>query len=286
MQGCYYNIFVISVALIPLSLHYRYMIEKYLMDYDEYNTTRHTFPYSYSVSRDNQYLYYIGVHHSADPKNPMFDEIREFWQNFLAHTDKKNSIVFIEGGNWPMSESEEEAILKGGDPKFTKYIATRDGVETISPEPPEDEKFRQQLKNFTKEEIAYYEFARMVFQWNNLIEKPDLERYLSGLFRQLKIDTGWEEIDFSITGMAAIEKKMFNREFNKNDKQFYYDIINPTTVPFSRINELSRFEDSGYRDRHILQQIEKYWNEGKSIFIVYGGTHAVMHEPAIRKLVI
>ena len=83
--------------------------------------------------------------------------------------------------------------------------------------------------------------------------------------------------------MIQIQKEIFGRDFDMNDQKFFYDVINPTTT-FSRINELSRFEDSGFRDLYILAQIEKVWNEGKSIFIVYGCSHAVMHERAVKSL--
>ncbi len=254
------------------------------MNYDEHNSRRHTAPYSYIYTHNGQYIYYMGVSHSADPKNPMYDIIRAFWQDFLSHTEKDKAIAFIEGGDWPMSESEEQAILKGGDSQFTKYIATRDGVETISPEPPEDEKFRYFLQHFTKDEIVYYEFARMAHQWNKLLEKPDFDEYTEGVFHSIKRSTQWTDFDFSVTHMVEIEKQLFGREFDKNDRGFYNHIINPTIPANSRINELSRFEDSGYRDRYILSQIEKYWHEGKNMFIVYGYTHAIMQEPAIRNL--
>jgi hypothetical protein len=43
------------------------MIEKHLMSFDEYNKTNHLVPYSYSISKNNQHLFYFGSNHSRDP---------------------------------------------------------------------------------------------------------------------------------------------------------------------------------------------------------------------------
>ena len=36
------------------------------------------------------------------------------------------------------------------------------------------------------------------------------------------------------------------------------------------------------RDEYILEQIDKHWSEGKNLFIVYGSSHAMRLEPAIK----
>jgi hypothetical protein len=65
-----------------------------------------------------------------------------------------------------------------------------------------------------------------------------------------------------------------------NDKNFFEEVSNPILTT-SSINLVLR-EMSLVRDRYIVKQINKYWQEGKNIFIVYGASHAVMQEPAIR----
>ena len=67
------------------------------------------------------------------------------------------------------------------------------------------------------------------------------------------------------------------------DKDFYISISDPTE-DYSNINRILR-ESSLVRDKYIVKQIQKYWKEGKDIFIVYGASHAVMQEAAIRYIV-
>lgn len=209
--------------------------------------------------------------------------LKKFWNEFLLKANKQKSIVFVEGGKRQVCSSEEEAISKGAESNLITYLADKESIETFSPEPPEPFRFEELLKRFTKEEIIYYEFARVTFQWNRYLKKPDFKMYITDSLKNDKKNSGWTDFDFSIENMLRIEKSMFNRNFDQNDKDFYYNVTNPTTN-FSRINELSKFEDSGFRDPYILSQIEKYWNNGQSLFIVYGCSHAVMHEQAINHL--
>lgn len=261
------------------------MIEKYLMSFDEYNKVDHPTPYSFKVETGKQYLYYFGANHSRDPQDKQYEMIRVFWREFLEKTGGKNCLVIVEGGKRKVCDSEEEAIHRGSEASFITYLAAKEGTETFSPEPPEKLKFEELAKHFGKDEIAFYHFARMAHQWNTIpeSERPDFYDYLGKSLSQEQKDSGWSDFDFSIENMIQIQKAMFQREFDMHDQKFFYDVINPTTQ-FSKVNAVSRFEDEGFRDSCILKEIERFWSEGKNLFIVYGVSHAVMHEPAIMKL--
>lgn len=252
---------------------------------DAYRKVEHPVPYLFSIDRENHFLYYFGANHSQDPANIQFGMLRTFWNDFLIKTHKENSIVLIEGGKRPLAPSGEQAIHHGAEPEYMTYLASVEGIEVFSPEPPESMRFAKFIEKFTKEEIAYYGFARMTYQWNGFHkDQPDFNVYIQDSLNNDRENSGWSDFDFSLDNMINVHEKMFHRKFDKTDKQFFYDVINPTTT-FSRINELSRFEDSGLRDTYILKEIEEYWNAGKNLFIVYGSSHAVMHEPALRKLI-
>ena len=163
-------------------------------------------------------------------------------------------------------------------------LATKAGVDIFSPEPPDPFRFNELLKHFQKEEIAYYGFARVCYQWNKMTEKPDFETYMHGFFERDKRESGWSDFDFSTANMAKIQQKLFDTKFDKEDRQFFHDIVNPTTEK-SVINKISRFEDETFRDGYILEQFENYWNKGYSIFAVYGSSHAIRQEPVLNGLV-
>ncbi len=255
------------------------------MTFNEYNLINHQIPYSFFITKANQYLYYFGANHSYDPKDIQYEMIRVFWKGFLEKTGNKNCLVLVEGGKREVHDSEEEAIHQGSEADFITLLASKENMDTFSPEPPEKSKFQELVKHFDKKEIVFYHFARMAYQWNKIpeSERPDFNTYLGNSLRQEQKDSGWDDFDFSVEHMKKLQKEMFNREFNMLDEMFYYDVINPTTH-FSKVNAVSRFEDEGFRDSYILKEIERFWNEGKSLFIVYGASHAVMHQPGIEKL--
>ncbi len=256
------------------------------MGFDEYNKLdRHPVPYTYSIQKGDQFLYYFGANHSCDPNDPQYSILRTFWAEFLEKTKKQNCVVFVEGGKRKVYNSELEALECGAEANFITYHANKEGIETFSPEPPEKYRFEELLKKFTKEEIIYYEFARMAYQWNrHITKKYTFREYLKRSLARDKENSGWSDFDFSIEHMITLQKQWFDKDFNENDANFFVSVINPTKTT-SRINELSRYEDDVFRDAHILKQIEKFWNEGKNLFVVYGESHAVRHERAVKSLI-
>lgn len=260
------------------------MNKELLMTYDEYNTIEHEEPYTYILNKNNQYLYYFGSRHSFDPKDTQFETIEKFWIDFTEKTNGQKSIVFLEGRNRPALETKEKAILEGGEMHFVAYLAKQQGIKTFSPEPPDKLQFEKALEHFSKEEIGYYFFARVCYQWNRMIDKPDFDIYINRFLVRDARGSGWVDFDFSIKHFSDIHKKIFNTDFNKDDKDFFYSIINPTTEK-SIINKVSKFIGSELRDIHILEEIEKVWKDGFSLFIIYGSTHAVTQEPVLRDLI-
>lgn len=252
------------------------------MSYEVYSQEKHPRPYTYVIEKHGQYLYYFGAKHSFDPNDQQFKIIEDFFTEFITNTKKQNCAVLVEGGARPVLESKEKAIQEGGEMHYMVYLAHKAGIASFSPEIPDRLKFEKLLEKFTKEEIAYYDFVQVCYQWNNMSEIPDFDEYMNRFLKRNHEDIGWDDFDFSIENLITIHKKIFNTEFDKNDKQFFYDIVNPTTEK-TIINRISR-DASEQRDLYALDQIDKYWSEGKNIFIIYGYTHAVMQEPVLQTL--
>lgn len=97
---------------------------------------------------------------------------------------------------------------------------------------------------------------------------------------------GMNAEDGAVFESAEEVKVLFAKEFgvslNLNDRKFFYDQVDPSQNN-SVFNEISREADV-IRDSTIVENILKLWNEGKSIFIVYGSAHAVNQERVLREL--
>ena len=182
-----------------------------------------------------------------------------------------------------MLRLKKEAIEEGAEMNFVTYLASKAEMHVTSPEIPDKKRFELLHKLFPKEEIAYYCFIQVCWQWNRIKEKTDFKKYIQVFLENNGKKSGWNDIDFSYENMMNIHKRLFDTNFNEKDKSFLSSILDPR-LDTSIINRISTFDDSGLRDNYILDEIDKYWKKGLSVFIIYGYSHAVMQEPVLRSL--
>ena len=255
------------------------------MTYEQYREIKHPTPYTFSIQSGSNFLYYFGERHSYDPAHEEWIIEKTFWQSFLKDTEGHKRIVLVEGGKRKTEATEEQSIVNGGGMGFITYLASQQGIDTVCPEPDRAYERKELLKHFSREESQYYYFARVVGQWNRRQEpKPDFEEYMNEFLEEDKKDTGWNNFDFSIEMMKRIHTALFHTEFDKNDLEFFHTICNPSRTD-TVINKVAR-ASSDIRDKHIVQEIKKYLDEGYSVYVQFGGTHAVMQEPLLKELLI
>jgi hypothetical protein len=257
-------------------------IESLLYSYDDWKSVAKKWPYCFEVEKNGQSLYYFGASHSHDSNNEQFPVLREFWGKFLEKTGGKDAVVFVEGGLRKLDKDEETTVKRNGEGGLITWLSQNRNIQRFCPEPNRTEEMEALLEKFTKEEIAYYYFARSVHSWHRLNPKPDFEKYISTYLKRDKDESKWEGFDFSLENMKKNHKNLFGTDFNENEENFLYRNINPT-LENSVINKVAR-ACSTYRNVHVVSEILKFWKEGKNIFIVFGGSHAALQEPALRKL--
>lgn len=137
------------------------------------------------------------------------------------------------------------------------------------------------LDKFTKDQIQYYYFARVVHQWNRRNPKPDFEEYVSRFLENDKHKTDWIDYDFSIENMKKVHEKLFNTAFDENDTRFFYNAVNPVELTYVT-NSYSR-EMGINRDTFIVKTLIDEWNKGNSLFVVFGSGHALTERKALEK---
>lgn len=266
------------------------------MTYDEYVKFDHETPYTYvirakadaSSASAAPVLYYFGEKHVYDPAHEQFAKVREFWNAFLVETaslggQAKKRIAFIEGGMGAEFSDETEAILKEGGMGFITYLARKEGIEVYSPEPSPAYERGELEKEFSREEIQYYYFARQVHQWCRLKEpRPDFESYINQYVEMDRVRSGWADFDFSIDGMKKIHTNMFGTSFDENDFDFFTKTVNPIDEG-SVINNVSKCSGM-IRDEFIVKEIQRYMADGYSIYVQFGSSHAVMQEGVLREI--
>lgn len=229
------------------------------------------------------FLYYFGERHLFKPVDPQWGELEVFWEDFIEKTKNQKRIVFTEGGIRPVEESKEQSIIKHSGMGLVTYLANKENIEVYSPEPDEKYERIELEKVFSRDTIQYYYFARMVLQWGkNNDPKPDFIKYINGYLDNAKKKSDWSDYDFSLDNMKRIHSELFAYSFDENDTDFFYNVSNPVVIR-SEINKVSA-ASTVIRDEYIVGQIDRYINEGYSIFAEYGCSHVVMQEPLLREL--
>ncbi|MBI3572430.1 hypothetical protein HY091_02795 [Candidatus Kaiserbacteria bacterium] len=257
--------------------------ESALMTYAEYEKIHDEKPYLFQLESGGNRLFYFGENHSFDPDDQQWKAVKSFWQEFLKKTEGRNRIAFVEGGERPLSSSEKESIEKNGGMGLLTYLAHQEGIETYSPEPSERKERAELEKQFSREQIQYYYFAQMAYQWERKQDpKPDFDTYMRRALKSDERQSGWSDFDFSLERMRQVHIQLFGTPFDPGKKNFWNKIVNPAMRP-TVLNGVAR-ASSRYRDEHIVNEIVKYMKDGHSIFAEYGGTHVVMQEPLLRAL--
>lgn len=257
-------------------------IRKHIMSYEEYRKKKTSAPYFFKIEKKDQILYYFGSNHSYDPNNEQYLALKKHWREFSAKTKPENSLVLVEGGVRPVAKNAIEAISIGAEANLITYLANKKGYKTYSPEPGRVAETKALLSKYTKEQIQYFYFAQIVHQWGNLIDKPNFREYVYRFLKYDKEITGWKGFDFTINNMKRIHQELFNGEFDEIHTNFFGSITNPlfgTTI----INQFVQ-DQNIERDVLIIKKILENWKEGNNLFIVFGYTHVVMQEPALKKL--
>ncbi len=244
-----------------------------LMSYSDYCAKkRGPWPYIFSLEQKSQYLCYFGANHSVDPFDQQYVLLEETWNQFLAKTSASNCVVLVEGSLKRLALSREESIKEcGAEGGFITFLARNIPEISIECPEPTQELTDEYLSTFFETDVIVYTRYAQAVLWAIRRHKTDSQLSMEKMLQDYSID---------VELMQKIHERYFNEPFNLNDELFFYSITNPA-LEISIINEVCR-KSSIFRDLHCVSYMENLIEAGKNIFTVYGGTHAVMQEPAIR----
>ena len=236
---------------------------------------------TFEIEKHNQVLFYFGANHSPDPSNEQYNKLLEYWQKFLKKTKGQNCMVFVEGWKRPVLKNKEEAIKNGNEGTFITMLADQEGIQTECPEPDEKEVTGELLKQFSKDKIVFYYFISQLKGWQRFSEpRPNFDEFVPMIFKRVKRITEWNDYDYSTEHMLRIYEEVFGQKISKEElMNTAIDFSNPNLK--GPINDVAR-ASSDIRDLNIASEIERYWNEGKNIFVVFGSGHLIIEEPALR----
>ena len=235
-------------------------------------------PSMFEIENDKQVLFYFGANHSRNPADPQYPALREYWNKFLKVIQGRDRIVLVEGRLRELVEDEELAISKGGsEGGLMTLLAHRANVPVACPDI-SDEELIKRLPNSNKDEVLLYWFLSWLNNFQKHADpKPDFKKSAQAWCENQKLIKMWKNIEISLPRLKELYKNILGKDFDENENP--NDLVNPNKTE-TIINEVARVQ-SDLRDANIASEIERHWNEGKSIFVVFGRGHLIIERPAL-----
>ncbi len=246
----------------------------------------YTFPLISEFKKGKKQLVYIGVSHSNDTLNPMFDSIQKYFNKL------KPNISLNEGGKVSDTirfKTKNEYIHQLGELYYLKYLSNNAGIKMINADCSDIFEYTSLLKKFDRKSIYYfYTIQRFLPQFlsgyssNKVSENVNIEfnKFVEKAFvRDLKMKLSKEEMEWAYFEKAY---KYFNNEeidLENYDQAFSQSYLTEK----SKIGDLARYSLI-IRDRIIITNIYKALQKYDRVFIVFGGFHLLTQKPSLDKM--
>lgn len=267
-----------------------------LMSAEAYAESKHEIPYVYELNKGDRSLHYFGARHSMNPDDTMFADLRAQMDAY------KPDLVIVEGttaarnrkdevGSWLQSHDVRQAILTAGETGAALKWAQDHKVDYDCPEPTQAEEIiHLEAKGFSRDDIFLYYMTRLAEQYYRVPvdeRKQTLEAYMNPYIEQFGVSAAWPEYQFTFSNLQNLFNRTFKVDLSLSNPDFLKDVTDPIPWPEkvgrqAVTNNVAK-ESTRFRDQRIVGEIVKSTQKYKRVFVVYGASHAVMQEPAMRE---
>ncbi len=250
-------------------------------EYQDIFEKGHDSPYTFEVFGDGKAIFYFGAEHSRDPENPQWSKLESYWNKFVSETNGKR-IVFLEGpGGFKVDGlARNEIIEKFGESGLLMSFAGLENISFIWPDLSMQEEAKQLENDFDSDLVKYYIFARSAGAWLKIGNMGTFDEVIGKAIASTAKRILGTSSEFSF--YDGIHERVFGNRISITEKE---NLIR-AAVPIYRdsiINDISR-ASSRLRNEHIASEAEKYWNDGYSVFMLFGSAHAVIQEKALKSM--
>ncbi len=243
--------------------------------------------YVFDVSKDNKNILYFGSEHTNKVGDPMFEQISQ------SFAKAKPQIVYVEGMNSINNRKNEirnigkdmsiDEAISYGESTYTLKLAVDANVDFESPEPDFKQEIQHILKQgYSKKDIFNFYTYRDIAQYQRQYDAKNMEGligYLAPHFDNFKKESGWSDNEIEL-----FKQELFAHIDLESDE--YAVDVSPVLRKDREqkvTNHISQVS-SHFRDEHMIGRIAEGLKKYDRIFVVYGGSHAVVQEPALKTL--
>lgn len=242
-----------------------------------------------------QEIIFVGVEHSANPKNPQGALIEDFFEAFMQRHPRKKVAVAIEGFVPAVVKSRVIMIRHYREAGLLAYLAKKHNTQVFCPEPKAEEITAHVLgkRMFKKEDVALWAFLNITLM---LVKKKKQHRITSGVLLEISTVFGRAARSFRLKKPFLAAHLPY---FSARVKNIGAGIVLPSSEkelvgmrialkkyenaqnPFMKktvLNDIGAAFNHA-RDRFIAFNILQELKKEKSVFAVFGWNHAAAQRP-------
>lgn len=238
-----------------------------------------SWPYLLEYTNNHQILIFFGCKHSTDLADSQWPVLEAKWTAFATNDNDKKVLIYERQDFDIKDETRDSALAKYSESGLAVWLAVQSEVLYVSGEPQMIAEIEHLKKRFSIPEIVTYYFARQMLQWltRDSQMEPDWRIYATNTLNKYATLGCWENAKLELEVVLDWFKTVYGKEFDSKDRQTLYNLSDPSQ---SKISSASGV----FRDEHLFQKIKAKWQAGYDVFVVYGTGHAIVLEPALRKL--
>src|SRR3989344_700766 len=241
-------------------------------------------PYILDFKNQKYRFAYIVVKHSNNPKNIQFKKIELLLKKFLKASNHKKLVIGIESIPSHTNLSKNKLIEKYGESGLLAYFAKINNLETICPEPIQDDMLKLILfeNKFNELDILSWIYLNMLCaSLKKEVSLPTATVKIRPILDQI-IKNGWFK-KVNKNPIMQIHRKIRNlsgKSVSKMSKQELCALQDPFKVG-APLNDVGA-EYNAIRDKFIAQNFLNVLLKGKNVFSVYGFNHVAAQEPVFK----
>lgn len=269
------NIFILLFLLtIRFSLYAQKVgFENMLIKHKDWRETPDT-RWDLSISEASGSLYYYGAIHADDPSHSQFRIIREKWEEF------KPTLVFYEGPDRGIAETDTLTIRKFGESGYVRYLAAMRHIPTKSLEPPIKDLYEYLVKKTTQPEVDLYMLSKeaMRLRTRKGLAKEALADAIRTMMAQVENMLGRKLSLRSLDELSSSFEQYLGREFSwwEAPESWY----NPQDQAMRITNRLAVLSTE-YRDIYMVKKLSESILKGEKVFAVVGRNHVPLQVKAL-----
>lgn len=234
-----------------------------------YSSKQMQLPQIMQLNTNEKFLLYLGTYHSNNPKDSLFEIIKNNFQSF------KPDFVLYEGNNWPIYQNIDSTIMISGEPGFIISLCKSNNIQTASLEPNEADEYKKLIQEFGIDWTVLMYVCRQIDQQQRFMKlykttDEQFEKNISYLLTKMK-DNGVPLVDKQLyypywrkKYQELLKRELDWRTFNPIEYYPNYDV--------TKLNEVNRTSDN-FRNEFMIQLIMDKLNNNKKVMVVVGGGH-------------